>query len=213
MKDYSDEARLEQLIDVIGAMAMLDFSTKAIVDDSGSQLNAIATGLNMLAEELELTIVSKSDLEEKNKELAKLAEANSKAAEAIAEMSTPISRLWEGILLLPLVGMMTSVRIKSVMTAVLENISATQAKVIILDISGVSLVDTYIANHFIKIAKATRLMGCICILSGITPMVAQTIVELGVNVDEIETTGTMKDALERAFAYTDVHLMSKEKSL
>lgn len=213
MSDYSDEARLEQLIDVIGAMAMLDFSTKAIVDDSGSQLNAIATGLNMLAEELELTIVSKSDLEEKNKELAKLAEANSKAAEAIAEMSTPISRLWEGILLLPLVGMMTSVRIKSVMTAVLENISATQAKVIILDISGVSLVDTYIANHFIKIAKATRLMGCICILSGITPMVAQTIVELGVNVDEIETTGTMKDALERAFAYTDVHLMSKEKSL
>lgn len=212
MNDYSEEARLEQLIDVIGAMAMLDFSTKAIVDDSGSQLNAIATGLNMLAEELETTIVSKADLEEKNKELAKLAEANSKAAEAIAEMSTPISRLWEGILLLPLVGMMTSVRIKSVMTAVLENISATQAKVIILDISGVSLVDTYIANHFIKIAKATRLMGCICVLSGITPMVAQTIVELGVNVDEIETTGTMKDALERAFAYTDVHLLSKEKS-
>lgn len=213
MSDFSDEARLEQLIDVIGAMAMLDFSTKAIVDDSGSQLNAIATGLNMLAEELETTIVSKADLEEKNKELAKLAEANSKAAEAIAEMSTPISRLWEGILLLPLVGMMTSMRIKSVMTAVLENISATQAKVIILDISGVAVVDTYIANHFIKIAKATRLMGCVCVLSGITPQVAQTIVELGVNVDEIETTGTMKDALERAFAYTDVHLMTKEKSL
>lgn len=213
MSDYSEEARLEQLIDVIGSMAMLDFSTKAIVDDSDSQLNAIATGLNMLAEELEMTIVSKTDLEEKNKELAQLAEANSKAAEAIAEMSTPISRLWEGILLLPLVGMMTSVRIKSVMTAVLENISTSQAKVIILDISGVSLVDTYIANHFIKIAKATRLMGCVCILSGITPMVAQTIVELGVNVDEIETTGTMKDALERAFAYTDVHLKSKEKSL
>jgi rsbT co-antagonist protein RsbR len=212
MSNYSEEARLEQLIDVIGSMAMLDFSTKAFVDDSDSQLNAIATGLNMLAEELEITIVSKADLEEKNKELAKLAEANSKAAEAIAEMSTPISRLWEGILLLPLVGMMTSVRIKSVMTAVLENISATQAKVIILDISGVSLVDTYIANHFIKIAKATRLMGCVCVLSGITPMVAQTIVELGVNVDEIETTGTMKDALERAFAYTDVHLLSKERS-
>jgi rsbT co-antagonist protein RsbR len=213
MSNFSEEARLEQLIDVIGAMAMLDFSTKAIVDESDSQLNAIATGLNMLAEELETTIVSKAALEEKNRELAQLAEANSKAAVAIAEMSTPISRLWEGILLLPLVGMMTSVRIKSVMTAVLENISASQAKVIILDISGVGLVDTYIANHFIKIAKAARLMGCVCVLSGITPMVAQTIVELGVNVDEIETTGTMKDALERAFAYTDVHLTTKIKSV
>lgn len=209
MSDFSlEQNRLDHLIEVIGSMANLDFSMRAEVDETDSQLNTIAIGLNMLAEELENTIVSKTELEEKNKALAEAAEEQKRAAEAIAQMSTPIARLWEGILLLPLVGVMTATRIKTVLAAVLTSISDSQAKVIILDISGVGVIDTYTANHFIKIAKATKLMGCTCILSGITPSVAQTIVELGVNVDEIETTGTMKDALERSFKYTGARLVT-----
>jgi len=203
MSNYSDEERLSNLIEVIGAMASLDFSQKATVDDSEDMLNTIAIGLNMLAEELEASVVSKSELADTNEQLLKLAEEQKMA---ITQMSTPISRLWEGILLLPLVGIMTSGRIGDVLINVLENIAASQAKVFILDISGVAVVDTSAANHFIKISKATRLMGCTCIISGITSQVAQTMVELGINIDEIQTTGTMKDAIEQSFRYTGFHL-------
>lgn len=203
MENLTEEQWLENLIEVIGALANLDFSRKALTDTSDNPLNTIAVGLNMLAEELESSVVSKTQMEEKNVQLEKLAEAQK---QAIAQMSTPIARLWEGILLLPLVGMLTVERVKEVLINILENIVQSQAKVFILDISGVGVIDSYSANHFVKIAKATRLMGCTCILSGISPEVAQTMVELGVSIDEIETTGTMKDALERSFRYTGFNL-------
>jgi rsbT co-antagonist protein RsbR len=201
------EMRLVELVEVISGMAGLDFSKKAMVDDSDDPLNSIAIGLNMLSEELEDSVVSKSELVGKNKQLEELAAQQNMM---IAQMSTPISRLWEGILLLPLVGMMTVGRVKDVLKNILESISESQAKVFILDISGVSVIDTFTANHFVKIAKATRLMGCVCILSGITPQAAQTMVELGINTEDVETTGTMKDAIELSFSYTGFELSKKQ---
>jgi rsbT co-antagonist protein RsbR len=127
---------------------------------------------------------------------------------ALLEMSTPITQLWDGILLLPLVGIMSAARAQSIMTSVLKKISETQAKVFILDISGVAVVDTEVANHFIKLSKATRLMGCTCTMSGISPAVSQTIVELGIQIEEINTTGTMRDALEKALELTGTRLVS-----
>ena len=125
----------------------------------------------------------------------------------LLEMATPITQLWEGILLLPLVGLMSAQRAQSIMMSVLRKISETQAKVFILDIGGVAVVDTEVANHFIKLAKATRLMGCTCTISGISPAVSQTIIELGIQTDELNTTGTMRDALERALALTGSRLV------
>lgn len=127
---------------------------------------------------------------------------------ALLEMSTPITQLWDGILLLPLVGLMSATRAQSVMSSVLKKISETQAQVFILDISGAAVVDTEVANHFIKLSKATRLMGCQCTMSGISPAVSQTIVELGIQIEEINTTGTMRDALEKALKQTGVKLVS-----
>jgi rsbT co-antagonist protein RsbR len=126
----------------------------------------------------------------------------------LLEMSTPITQLWDGILLLPLVGIMSAARAQSIMTSVLKKISETQAKVFILDISGVAVVDTEVANHFIKLSKATRLMGCACTMSGISPAVSQTIVELGIQIEEINTTGTMRDALEKALELTGTRLVN-----
>jgi rsbT co-antagonist protein RsbR len=82
---------------------------------------------------------------------------------------------------------------------VLGRIAETRARVFIIDISGVSVVDTAVANHLIKITKATRLMGCQCLLSGISAAVAQTVIELGIEVGEVETRATLRDALEEAF--------------
>jgi rsbT co-antagonist protein RsbR len=206
MSNYTDEERLGNLIEVIEAMAGLDFLSKAIVDESENPLNTIAMGLNMLSEELEASVVNKSELSEKNEELLQL---SNEQKMMIEQMSTPISKLWEGILLLPLVGMMSASRVRDVLINILENVASASAKVFILDISGVSTIDTLVANHFIKIAKATRLMGCTCILSGITGHVAQTMVELGVNIEEMKTTGTMKDAIELSFEYTGYKLSKK----
>lgn len=123
------------------------------------------------------------------------------------EMSTPITQLWDGILLLPLVGIITPHRAETVMTLVLKKIAETQARVFILDISGVAVVDTAVANHFVKLAKATQLMGCSCTISGISPAVAQTIVGLGIQIEEINTVGSMRDALQRALQFTGVKMV------
>ncbi len=127
-------------------------------------------------------------------------------SKALTEMSTPVTQLWDDILLLPLVGIIDSGRAQNVMTAALSQISKTQSKVFILDISGVAVVDTAVANYLIKITKAAKLMGCICTISGISGAIAQTIVELGIQIDEVNTTGNMKDALADAFKTTGAQI-------
>jgi rsbT co-antagonist protein RsbR len=120
-------------------------------------------------------------------------------AKSLMEMSTPVTQIWSGILLLPIVGIIDSKRARDIMNATLEKIGETQARIFILDISGVGVVDTAVANHLIKITRATRLMGCDCTISGVSPSIAQTIVDLGIDVGRIKTTSTMKDALAHAF--------------
>ena len=120
-------------------------------------------------------------------------------AKSLLEMSTPVTHIWDGILLLPIVGIIDSKRARDVMNATLEKIAESQARIFILDISGVGVVDTAVANRLIKISRATRLMGCECIISGVSPSIAQTIVDLGIDVGDVKTTSTMKDALATAF--------------
>ncbi len=130
----------------------------------------------------------------------------SEQSEALMEMSTPVTALWEDILMLPVVGIIDSKRSQDIMNAMLSKISATQSKIIILDISGVAIVDTAVANHLIKITKATKLMGCECLISGISPTIAQTVVELGIDVGDVQTTATLRDALQIAFKNTGVEI-------
>jgi rsbT co-antagonist protein RsbR len=117
------------------------------------------------------------------------------ASQAIIEMSTPVTPIWEGMLLLPLVGIMDSIRARDVMNKTLAKIAETRSRVFVLDIGGVAAMDTAVANQIIKISKATRLMGCETIVSGISPSVARTLVELGVAVDDVRTTATLQDAI------------------
>jgi len=104
--------------------------------------------------------------------------------------------------MLPVVGIIDSRRAQDIMAAMLAKIAETRSRVIILDISGVAVVDTAVANHLIKITKATRLMGCECTISGVSPAIAQTIVELGIDVGDVKTTATLQDSLVDAFKRT-----------
>jgi rsbT co-antagonist protein RsbR len=117
----------------------------------------------------------------------------------LMEMSTPVTQIWEGVLFLPIVGIVDSKRAQEIMNATLTKISQTQSRAFIMDISGVAVVDTAVANYLIKVTKATRLMGCECTISGLSPAIAQTIVELGIDVGKVKTTATMQDALMDAF--------------
>ena len=118
---------------------------------------------------------------------------------SLMEMSTPVTQIWEGVLFLPIVGIVDSKRAQEIMNTTLTKISQTQSRAFIMDISGVAVVDTAVANYLIKVTKATRFMGCECTISGLSPAIAQTIVELGIDVGKVKTTATMQDALVDAF--------------
>jgi len=116
----------------------------------------------------------------------------------LLELSTPVVQLWEGILALPLVGTLDSSRTQVVMESLLQRIVDTGSEIAIIDITGVPTVDTLVAQHLMKTIAATRLMGADCIISGIRPQIAQTIVHLGVDLGEVTTKATLADALAAA---------------
>ncbi|AFC22873.1 STAS domain-containing protein [Saprospira grandis] len=125
----------------------------------------------------------------------------------LSQLSTPVTPIWEGILLLPVVGIVDSLRAQNIMSTVLNEVAQRQTKVFILDISGVAIMDTAVANYFLKVSKAAALMGCRTILSGISPAIAQTLVELGVDTGKISTRSHMQDALEQAFKWTQLKVV------
>lgn len=117
----------------------------------------------------------------------------------ISEISTPVIRVWDGILALPIIGTLDSSRTQIVMENLLQEIVATGSGIAILDISGVPAVDSLVAQHLIKTVSATRLMGAECIISGIRPEIAQTVVHLGIDLSSIITKATLASALSYAF--------------
>ncbi len=120
----------------------------------------------------------------------------------LLELSTPVVQLWDDVLALPLVGTLDSARAQVVMETLLQKIVETEAAIAIIDITGVPTVDTLVAQHLIKTVSATRLMGADCIISGIRPQIAQTIVHLGVNLGEVITKATLADAFAVALKRT-----------
>ncbi len=120
----------------------------------------------------------------------------------LLELSTPVVQLWEGVLALPLIGTLDSARTQVVMENLLQKIVDTGASIAIIDITGVPTVDTLVAQHLLKTIAAARLMGADCIISGIRPQIAQTIVHLGVNLDDVVTKASLADAFVVALKRT-----------
>ena len=122
--------------------------------------------------------------------------------EEMLELSTPVVTLWAGILALPLIGTLDSARTQVVMESLLQRIVETGSTIAILDITGVPTVDTLVAQHLLKTVAAARLMGADCIISGIRPQIAQTIVHLGVDLNTVTTKATLADAFAVALKRT-----------
>ncbi len=178
-KDALCTARNE--VTIHGKVIPIEYSAAPLKDEAGN----IIGGLEYVL-----------DITERVRHEHKLMEQS----RTIREISTPAIRLWDRIVVLPVVGVVDSMRAQQMMETMLDKITETSSKVIILDIQGVAAVDTAVANNLIKITKATKLMGCRCIISGISSAVAQTLVQLGIELGDVVTHSTLQDALAEAFS-------------
>jgi rsbT co-antagonist protein RsbR len=131
--------------------------------------------------------------------------------EDMLELSTPVVKLWEGVLALPLIGTLDSARTQVVMESLLEAIVQTNSRVAIIDITGVPTVDTVVAQHLLKTVTAARLMGADCIISGVRPQIAQTIVHLGINLLDVTTKATLSDAFALAMQRSGFSFVRPQK--
>ena len=122
--------------------------------------------------------------------------------EELIELSTPVVQLWDGVLALPLIGTLDSERTQVVMESLLERLVATGSSIAVIDITGVPTVDTLVAQHLLKTVAAAQLMGADCIISGIRPLIAQTIVHLGLDLSEVTTKSSLADAVTVALERT-----------
>ena len=127
----------------------------------------------------------------------------------LMELSTPVVKLWEGILALPIIGTLDSARTQVVMENLLQEVVATNSKYAIIDITGVPTVDTLVAQHLLKTITAARLMGAECIISGVRPQIAQTIVHLGINLEDVITKSKLSDAFALALDRSGRAVMRK----
>jgi rsbT co-antagonist protein RsbR len=130
----------------------------------------------------------------------------------LLELSTPVVRLWENILALPLIGTLDSARTQIVMQNLLDAIVQTRSDYAIIDITGVPIVDTLVAQHLLKTVAAARLMGADCLISGIRPQIAQTIIHLGVDLSEVTTKATLADAFDIALRRSGHKVVRQESA-
>ncbi|MEO8380637.1 MAG: STAS domain-containing protein [Acidobacteriota bacterium] len=152
------------------------------LEEAGGELWALTTLLDTLG-------LYTTDLYQKGRE-----EVIARQQQELLELSTPVVELWEGVLALPLIGTLDSARTQVVMESLLQAIVDTGSEIAIIDITGVPVVDTLVAQHLLKTVAAARLMGADCIISGIRPQIAQTIVHLGVEIENVITKATLSDA-------------------
>ncbi len=186
--------RLEKMEDVLASAAAMEFDARinSEEDDAlSSSEQAIDVFLEDFAAELRARRTAEAQLQEKFVTIQK-------QQESINELSTPVIKVWDNVVVLPIIGTLDSQRTQRMMECLLQEIVTTGSKLAILDITGVTVVDTMVANHLIKTITAAGLMGAECILSGISPAIAQTIVHLGIDLTGVMTKSTMMDAMKYA---------------
>jgi rsbT co-antagonist protein RsbR len=170
---------------------------EALRQTFGTDASELASGIWVTS-----TLLDKLSLHTMEVFLASREEVIGRQGQEIAELSTPVIRLWDGILALPLIGTLDSARTGVVMENLLQAIIDEQAEIAIIDITGVPTVDTLVAQHLLKTVAAARLMGADCIISGIRPQIAQTMVHLGVELNVVSK-ATLADAFAVALRRTD----------
>jgi anti-anti-sigma factor len=175
-----------------------DFTVRT--ESTAPALQKLSLMLNFL---IDSTRRNLEEVNEKNKQLGAQLETIEQQRRAIQELSTPILQLWEGILVLPVIGFVDSARSQQMMERILEEIVERQARHVIIDVTGVAVMDTQTADYFTKIFNSVRLLGAQCLLTGIRPAVAQTLVHIGVQLDQVTTRRNLQQGLQECLRLID----------
>lgn len=204
------ESRIERMEEILSQAACGDFSVQIETDmDKADAFTAVEIGINLLISDMGEEVRESTKKAEELEEKLALIEQQRKAIE---ELSTPIIKIWERVLVLPLIGTLDTRRSQRLTEALLTDIATTQTRVTILDITGVPTVDSAVANHILKTVAAVQLLGASCVITGIRPEVAQTMVHLGVDLSGVETLSTLAEGLKWAFRSLNIRMVEERKA-
>ena len=188
---------------------MMDLETLALANQEKDA--SLQVQQRDLAERLETITRQSGELVAQERDLKTKLETIERQAEAIRQLSTPILEIEDDVIALPIVGVLDSRRTLDLTTELLEHIGQHGSRCVILDLTGVDIVDTKTADHFIKVAQAAALMGARCALTGLSPSVAQTLAQIGVETRGLRTLRNMKDGLARFLAFLQRRLQRGEE--
>lgn len=195
---------LEHLLELAASRCSITEETLHAEEDP--ETRDILTGILTLHEDLE-------HQEKLRQEKEELEDRVNKQSRAILELSTPVIEVWRDVLILPLIGTVDTNRAQQILEQVLSAVAEKAAAVLIVDITGVPVVDTGVASHLIKTTEAVKLLGAHCILTGVSPTNAQTLVKLGVDLSTIMTKSSLNAGLKAAFALTNRIVVEKSDSV
>lgn len=194
----SEQHILESVADALLALSNVglgDYSTRLeLKEGDSSPLASLYAGINDM-------IAALGQEQEKNKQYQEELEGKLATIErqriAIQELSTPIMEVWDGVLCVPVVGLMDTARSSEMTSTLLRAVVEKSAKCAIIDITGIDVMDTRTVDHFVRMAKAVRLLGSECVLTGMNPHIAQTVVHMGLDLSNVVTRRNLRDALQQ----------------
>lgn len=192
-------ARLQRLRDVLAYLSVDEFSPERIHIDvtDDDDFGMIEETVNIFAEEFAVAKRRTAELEQERVETIE------RQRMAIADLSAPIMDVWDGVIALPIIGLVDTQRSVELTERLLERISTSGARCVVVDVTGVDVVDTATANHLLQMIRAASLLGAFCVVSGISPQVAQTLVQLDVDLSMIRTVRNLKDALKESLKHLE----------
>ena len=200
--------RIQRVVDILSMVSIGEYNPDLIQIEPSTQadeFSVLEAALNIYNQELASARLQNEryigELEQSKRELQEQIATIAKQQLAIHELSTPIVEVWEDILLLPIISSLDSQRAAEMTEKLLDRVKQSRSRCIIIDITGVELVDTNTANSMLKMTRAARLLGTTCVLTGIRPEIARTMVQLGVELEGIKTLRTLKDGLRECFAF------------
>lgn len=201
------KARLERMLEVLSLISIGEFDPvqTTIKVTNEDEFGVVEETLNVFTRELadsrRETEAAMIKLEQSRMELEEKLSTIERQRLAIQDLSTPVIELWEDIITLPVVGIVDTQRSVEMTEKLLRRIVETQARCVIIDLTGVDVVDTMTANHFIKMTNSARLLGAYCIVTGISPNIAQTLSDIGVDLEKLPTLRSLKEGLKECFHY------------
>jgi rsbT co-antagonist protein RsbR len=206
-KEFVKE-RLKSLLNVVQSVSLGDFSVSVKISEEEDEFTALSIGLErMINDMIEANRVS----EDRMAQLQTVVEEKERLLKTVRELSSPVIQVWENVLVMPLVGAIDSARATRITEDLLTGIIKYQAEIVIIDITGVPVVDTSVANHLIQTIKAAALLGAKCVVVGISSEVAQSLINLGVDLSGVVTRSNLQAGVRYAMEMMGLEVVLKKR--